>query len=216
MADQHHNDDDLTPEQTAGFKVGEKKSINEYHQLDQNDESLRKWKESLGLGGGKDLSDPSDPRKCIILSLGLEVEGRPDIIIDLKEPGAIDALKDKPFTIKEGAQFRMKAQFKVQHEILAGLKYVQVVKRAMISNKMQEMMVSSAPLAPCASGIDMLQGSYGPNTEQKPVYEKKFEPETAPSGMMARGHYKAVSRFVDDDNHTHLQFEWSFDIKKDW
>ena len=42
------------------------------------------------------------------------------------------------------------------------------------------------------------------------------EPETAPSGMMARGHYKAVSRFVDDDNHTHLQFEWSFDIKKDW
>ena len=42
------------------------------------------------------------------------------------------------------------------------------------------------------------------------------EPETAPSGMLARGHYNATSRFVDDDNETHLQFKWSFDIKKDW
>lgn len=42
------------------------------------------------------------------------------------------------------------------------------------------------------------------------------EPETAPSGMLARGHYTAISKFVDDDNHVHLQFKWSFDIKKDW
>ncbi|KAF2873884.1 Rho GDP-dissociation inhibitor 2 [Massariosphaeria phaeospora] len=190
--------EDLTPEQTAGFKVGEKKTIDQYQELDQNDESLRKWKESLGLGTGKDISDKSDPRKCIILSLGLEVEGRPDIIIDLHSPEAVNTLKDRPFTIKEGAQFRMKATFKVQHEILSGLKYVQVVKRGM-SHKMQEMM-----------------GSYGPSTEEKPFYEKKFEADTAPTGMLGRGSYKVVSRFVDDDNQTHLQFDWSFDVKKDW
>lgn len=40
--------------------------------------------------------------------------------------------------------------------------------------------------------------------------------EDAPSGMLARGHYNAVSSFVDDDKKTHLQFEWSFDIGKDW
>ena len=40
--------------------------------------------------------------------------------------------------------------------------------------------------------------------------------DEAPSGMMARGHYEAVSKFVDDDDHTHLKFEWSFDISKDW
>jgi len=34
--------------------------------------------------------------------------------------------------------------------------------------------------------------------------------------MMARGHYNAISRFVDDDAQEHLKFEWSFDIKKDW
>jgi len=47
---------------------------------DANDESLRKWKQSLGLGGGKDLSDPKDPRTCIILSLGLEVTDLTSVI----------------------------------------------------------------------------------------------------------------------------------------
>lgn len=40
--------------------------------------------------------------------------------------------------------------------------------------------------------------------------------DEAPSGLMARGHYDAVSKFVDDDDHTHLKFEWSFDIAKEW
>jgi len=160
---------------------------------------MRKWKASLGLGSGDSISDPNDPRKVIILSLGLEVQDRSDIIIDLSQPGALETLSKHPFTIKEGATFRMKARFKVQHQILSGLKYVQVVSRMGLKNKMQEMI-----------------GSYPPNTSDKQEYEKRFEPETAPSGMIGRGKYSAVSRFVDDDNQTHLQFEWSFEIKKDW
>ena len=115
-----------------------------HHPLpDQNDESLRKWKESLGLGSGQTISDPNDPRKVILLSLGLEVEGRPDIIIDLTQTGALESLNKKPFTIKEGATFRMKARFRVQHDILSGMKYVQVVSRMGVKQKMQEMIVSS-------------------------------------------------------------------------
>jgi Rho GDP-dissociation inhibitor len=38
----------------------------------------------------------------------------------------------------------------------------------------------------------------------------------APAGMLSRGHYNAVSKFIDDDDTTHLMFEWSFDIAKDW
>ncbi|KAF2723889.1 E set domain-containing protein [Polychaeton citri CBS 116435] len=193
------HEEDLKPDVTQGFKVGESKTIDEYKNLDANDESLRKWKESLGIGSGDTISDPKDPRKVIILSLGLEVEGRSDIIIELSAPDALETLNKKPFSIKEGATFRMKARFKVQHQILSGLKYIQVVSRMGVKNKMQEML-----------------GSYSPNTTDKPEYEKKFESETAPSGMLGRGHYKAVSRFIDDDNQTHLEFEWSFDIKKDW
>ena len=53
----HHEDDDLAPTQTTGYKPGEKKSLQEYQTLDAQDESLNKWKESLGLnksaGAGK-------------------------------------------------------------------------------------------------------------------------------------------------------------------
>jgi Rho GDP-dissociation inhibitor len=38
----------------------------------------------------------------------------------------------------------------------------------------------------------------------------------APSGMILRGHYNVTSTFVDDDKKTHLQFDWSIDIGKDW
>ena len=144
---------------------------------DENDESLQKWKKSLGLGQGKDISDPNDPRKVILLSLGLEVEGRPDIIIDLTQTGALESLNKKPFTIKEGATFRMKARFRVQHEILSGMKYVQVVSRMGVKQKMQEMIVSHAcygirfllspTLAnPCARALTPPTPPTSPNTRR--------------------------------------------------
>ncbi|KAA6409501.1 MAG: rho-gdp dissociation inhibitor [Lasallia pustulata] len=194
-------DDDLVASKTEGFKVGEKKTVEEYAKLDQNDESLNRWKASLGISDSARLAvDPSDQRRCVIQSLALEVEGRPDMVVDLNTPGSVEKLKTKPFTIKEGAKFRMKATFRVQHDVLSGLKYLQVVKRKGIRVGKDEEMI----------------GSYPPNTEDKPAYEKKFAQEEAPSGMMARGHYEAVSKFVDDDDHTHLKFEWSFDITKEW
>ena len=55
-------DDELKPSQTAGYSVGEKKSVQEYQQLDANDESLNRWKASLGLGGASGAADPSKPK----------------------------------------------------------------------------------------------------------------------------------------------------------
>ncbi|KAJ0364839.1 hypothetical protein COL26b_012347 [Colletotrichum chrysophilum] len=227
-----HEQEDTMPEETQGYKLSQpKQSLAEYQKMvlaahgvnvdtyelgdfdqedgeitptnaatDQNDESLQRYKESLGLGGGKDLSDPSDPRVCIILSLTMESPGREPVTIDLSAPGSEASLKDKPFKIKEGAKFTMVATFKVQHEILSGLQYVQVVKRKGIKvSKDSEML-----------------GSYAPNTDKQTTYTKRFQEEDAPSGMLARGHYNAISSFVDDDKKTHLTFEWSFDIAKDW
>lgn len=129
-----------------------------------------------------------------------KVDGRPDIVIDVSAPGAVETLKNKPFIIKEGATYQMVATFVVQHEVLSGLKYIQQVKRKGIPvGKDQEMI-----------------GSYPPNTTDRPVHTKAFAPEEAPSGMMVRGKYDAVSKFVDDDKVPHLQFEWSFEIAKDW
>ncbi|KAJ5246296.1 Rho GDP-dissociation inhibitor [Penicillium chermesinum] len=191
--------DDLAATRTEGFKVGEKKKLDEYNKLDADDEAMVRWKASLGLNQGEPIGKPGDPN-CVIKSLSLVVDGRPDVTIDLSSAGAVETLKDKPFTIKEGAKFHIKVLFQVNNEILSGLKYLQVVKRKGIRVSKDEEML----------------GSFAPNTTQKPIYEKEFNEEEAPSGMLARGHYNAVSRFLDDDDHDHLIFEWSFDIAKDW
>jgi Rho GDP-dissociation inhibitor len=118
---------------------------------------MNRWKASLGLNGGDPIHEANDPRKCIIKSLALKVEGRPDVVIDLSTPGSVDSLKDKPFTIKEGAKFHIKVTFQVHHEVLSGLKYLQVVKRKGIRVSKDEEML----------------GSYAPSTTTKPVYEKE-------------------------------------------
>ncbi|KAJ5397807.1 Rho GDP-dissociation inhibitor [Penicillium cosmopolitanum] len=197
MADQHN--DDLAATKTEGFKVGEKKTLQEYQELDKDDEAMNRWKASLGLNAGEPIGQPNDP-KCVIKSLALVVDGRSDVVIDLSTEESVKTLKEKPFTIKEGAKFHIKVAFQVNHEVLSGLKYVHAVKRKGIRVSKDEEML----------------GSYAPSTTVKPIYEKQFQEEEAPSGMIARGHYNATSRFVDDDDHTFLQFEWSFDITKDW
>ena len=56
-------------------------------------------------------------------------------------------------------------------------------------------------------------GSYGPKAEAQ---EYQTPSEEAPKGMIARGHYVVKSKFIDDDKNLYLEWEWAFDIKKDW
>jgi len=188
--------EDLAPTLTPGYKPGEKKTLEELQNMDQEDESLRKWKESLGLVGGASATS-SDPRKVLVQHLAMEVAGRPDVVLDLSTPEAVEATLKSPMTIKEGIEYRLKIKFFIQHEVVSGLKYLQVVKRKGIRVDKTEEMI----------------GSYGPAAE---AYEKKFLAEEAPSGMLARGHYDVKSMFVDDDGTVHMQWNWSFDIKKNW
>lgn len=115
-----------------------------------------RWKASLGLNAGEPIGKPGDPN-CVIKSLSLIVDGRSDVTIDLSTPGAVNTLKEKPFTIKEGAKFHIKVVFQVNNNILSGLKYLQVVKRKGIRVSKDEEML----------------GSFAPSTTEKPVYEKE-------------------------------------------
>ncbi|KAK6539763.1 hypothetical protein TWF694_009958 [Orbilia ellipsospora] len=193
------DNDELATSSAQGFKVGQEKSLNELHNLDAEDESLAKWKASLGLTADTVAAavDPNDKRTVIIEELALEVEGRDDITVNLTEPGALEALKGTPFIVKEGSVYEMRIKFRVQGKIISGLKYVHIIKRKGIKvDKTEEML-----------------GSYGPKAEP---YMKRLGKEEAPSGMIARGSYVAMSRFTDDDKTIHLEFEWAIDIKKDW
>ncbi|KAF9322864.1 hypothetical protein BG006_001989, partial [Podila minutissima] len=143
-----------------------------------------------------------DPHNVVVVQLALEVAGRPDVILDLTKSEA--ELKDHSFTIKEGVEYRLKVLFKVQHEVVSGLKYMQVVKRKV--DKSEEMIGSYAAQA----------APYEKKASQGSWMDAFFLSEEAPSGMLARGHYEAKSKFVDDDGTTHKEWSWAFDIKKDW
>lgn len=184
-------------EEKTNYKPPPEKTLKEILDADKNDESLRKYKETL-LGNAiatPIILEPNDPRKVLVRKLVLVVDGRTDVELDLT--GDLTQLKKKEFTIKEGIQYRMRIDFHVQREIVTGLKYVQKVYRKGIQvDKMSHMVGSYAPKADLQSYTTPL--------------------EDAPSGMLARGGYTVKSCFTDDDKHEHLKWEWAFEIKKEW
>ncbi|TEB35592.1 rho GDP-dissociation inhibitor [Coprinellus micaceus] len=198
-----HEDDELKPSNTPGYKVTAAKGIEEYAQLDAEDESLARWKASLGIVPGGSTAPASGP-KVTVLTLELGSATLPAgkaIVFELSNPAKIAELKKTPITIKEGVEYNVRITFKVNHSIISGVRYIQIVKRAGVKvDKLEQML-----------------GSYGPNTAETPFYIKNFDPEESPSGMLARsGSYSVRSRVIDDDGEVYADWEWSFKLAKEW
>lgn len=199
-------DDDVTPEQLAAiaaeneepepvnYKPPAQKSVKEIHELDKDDESLRKYKEAL-LGSGVNATDPSAPNVQLTrMSLICEAAPNP-LILDLT--GDLEEFKKQAFVLKEGVEYKIKISFKVNNEIVSGLKYVQQTYR-------KGMKIDKS---------DYMVGSYGPRPTE---YDFLTTMEEAPKGVLARGNYVIKSKFTDDDKNDHLSWEWNLNIKKDW
>lgn len=196
-AEQEEGAADIIEAEDENYAPPPQKTIEEIVVADQDDESLRRYKEAL-LGDStkeKIIVDPNDPRKVIVQKLALVVPGRDDAYLDLT--GDLSKLKQQVFTIKEAVQYQIKIEFMVQREIVHGLKYVQKTSRLGVTvDKMVHMV-----------------GSYPPRKES---YSYLTPLDESPSGMMARGSYNVNSLFTDDDKNEHLKWEWAFEIKKDW
>ncbi|CAL8270481.1 unnamed protein product [Lota lota] len=170
------------------------KSLQEITELDKEDESLNKYKQTL-LGAVAIVADPSIPN-VQVTRLTLMCDQAPEpITMDLT--GDLETLKKQSFTLKEGVDYRVKIHFKVNRDIVAGLKYVHGTYRKGLRVDKAVYMV----------------GSYGPRAEE---HEFMTPVEEAPKGMMVRGNYHIKSRFTDDDKTDHLSWEWNLNIKKDW
>ncbi|KAI0774415.1 rho GDP-dissociation inhibitor [Fomes fomentarius] len=196
-----HEEEDLAPSATPGYKPSAAKSVDEYAKLDAEDESLARWKASLGIVPGA-AAAASGP-KVTILYLELASPTLPpgkQLVMNLLDQNEIANLKKNPVTIKEGVEFNVRINFKVNHSIISGVRYIQVVKRSGVKvDKMEQML-----------------GSYGPHPKGE-AYIKNFDPEESPSGMLARsGTYHVRSRVVDDDGEVYADWEWSFKIGKEW
>jgi len=197
------DDDDLKPSETPGYKINQNKlSPEEYAKLDAQDESLNRWKASLGITPGAPAATADGP-KLTVLTLELESPSLPagrKIVFDLTDPANVARLPKNPVTIKEGVEYHVRITFKVNHSIITGLRYIQAVKRAGIK----------------VDGLEQMLGSYAPSPDGSP-YTKDFEPEESPSGMLARsGTYHVRSRVLDDDKEIYVDFSWAFTLAKEW
>ncbi|XP_054460134.1 rho GDP-dissociation inhibitor 1-like [Anoplopoma fimbria] len=201
-------EDEVTPEQLTAiaaeneepepvnYKPPAQKSMKEIQELDKDDESLRKYKEALlGAGPAEAVLDPNAPN-VQVTRMTLLCDSAPNpLVLDLQ--GDLEAFKKQGFVLKEGVEYKIQINFKVNKDIVSGLKYVQQTFRKGIRIDKSDYMV----------------GSYGPRPNE---YEFLTTMEEAPKGMLARGNYEIKSKFTDDDKHDHLSWEWNLNIKKDW
>lgn len=188
------DDDDDDVDGKLNYKPPPQKSLQELQEMDKDDESLAKYKKTL-LGDGPVVADPEAPN-VTVTRLSLVCKSAPGpITMDLT--GDLEALKKTTFVLKEGVEYQVKINFKVNKDIVSGLKYVQQVFRTGLKVDKATFMV----------------GSYGPRPEE---YEFLTPAEEAPKGMLARGNYHNKSFFTDDDKNNHLTWEWNLAIKKEW
>ncbi|KAI3359303.1 hypothetical protein L3Q82_002819 [Scortum barcoo] len=181
-------------ERNLNYKPPVQKSLEEIQELDKDDESLVKYKQTL-LGPGPMTTDTS-AAVVQVTTLTLLCDEAPEpIVMDLTRD--LHALREKSFTLKEGVTYRLKIDFKVNREIVAGLRYHHVTYRKGIK----------------VDKVSYMVGSYGPKAEQ---YEFLCPADEVPKGLISRGQYQVKSYFIDDDKNVCLQWEWNFDIKKDW
>ncbi|TFK76051.1 E set domain-containing protein [Pluteus cervinus] len=195
----HEDHEDLKPTITPGYKPGAAKSADEYASLDAEDESLARWKASLGIVPG--IERAADGPKVTVLTLELRSPTLQNpLIVDINNPAQLAEIRTQPIVIKEGVEYSVGISFKVNHSIISGVRYIHVVRRAGVKvDKLEQML-----------------GSYSPHAEGK-AYVKNFDSEESPSGMIARsGIYSVKSRVVDDDGEVYAAWDWSFKLAKEW
>ncbi|KAF5369752.1 hypothetical protein D9758_001194 [Tetrapyrgos nigripes] len=201
MSSHDEDHEDLRPTNTPGYNPSAAKTLQEYQKLDEGDPSLTKWKESLGITAG--ASTAGSGPKVTVLTLELMSATMPagkSIVLDVNNAAQLEDTKKNPIIIKEGVEYNVRITFKVNHSIISGVRYIQVVKRAGLKvDKLEQML-----------------GSYGPHPKGE-AYFKNFDPEESPSGMLARsGNYTVKSRVIDDDGNIYADFEWVFKLAKEW
>ena len=190
VAKEFSNEDN--PDSTD-YKVPKKVGLDTIVNTDADDEALVKYKETL-LGGFKDVKDEGGPN-VLLKAMHFVPTGRDTISLDLANT-ELHALKKSTILVKEGCKYMIRIVFKVQRDIVSGLRYRQSSYRKGIR----------------VENSSIMMGSYGPKEEH--VFST--QEDTAPSGMIARGTYNVKSKFVDDDGNTVLEWEWVFEIKKEW
>ncbi|XP_054616433.1 rho GDP-dissociation inhibitor 3 isoform X1 [Dunckerocampus dactyliophorus] len=181
-------------ERNLNYNPPAQKSLQEIQDLDKDDDSLVKYKQTL-LGTKPMVAGVSGPNVQVTKLTLLCNEAPGPIAIDLT--GDLNSLKEKTFALKEGVKYRLKIHFKVNREIVAGLKYHHVSYRKGIK----------------VDRVSYMVGSYCPREEE---HEFVCPADETPQGLVSRGLYQIKSCFTDDDKNVYSAWDWNLELKKDW
>ena len=146
-------------------------AVDELMEKDAGDESLRKYKLSL-LGNLGDKGDVNDPRKVVVQEFRIMFESKTseDVVYNLDTEEGVAKMAATPLELKEGCGFKFQLTFRVNHEILTGLSFKNVIRKG-IFNTSEKIVI----------------GSYAPQSDPYVFCMPKDGFNYAPSGMMLRG-----------------------------
>ncbi|GAB4841050.1 hypothetical protein Ancab_021796 [Ancistrocladus abbreviatus] len=190
------NDENAVEESDKGdfgkFVPGPLVSLKDHLEKDKDDESLRRWKESLLGSIEGNLNGKMEP-EVTFHSIGIISDDFGEIITPLP----VDESRSRGilFTLKEGSRYQLKLTFSVKHNIVSGLAYSNTVWKGGVR-------------------VDQSKGMLGTFAPQQESYVHVLDEETTPSGVLARGVYSARLKFEDDDKKCHMEVEYSFEIQK--
>ncbi|CAI4221003.1 unnamed protein product [Auanema sp. JU1783] len=193
MSSQNNTQNDSDNEECQTYRVPDQKSIQEILKIDNEDESLMKYKNRLLGSAVPPALFPDDERNVIFERLSLTVTGKEPSYLCLKNP---KKLSDVTLKLHQADQFKIGFEFYVQREIVSGLKYVFKMKKLGIKLHKDSVMI----------------GSYAPNSE-KIVYQGSVE-ECPKTGVISMGKFVIKSQIVDDYGKVYLEFSWNLDIQK--
>jgi Rho GDP-dissociation inhibitor len=139
-------------------------------------------------------ADTSDARRVVVEEFKVAFEdGRPDLVYNLDSPLGVEHMRSTPFALEEGARYRFVISFRVNREIVSGLRFRNKVKKTVLS-----------------TSDEIVLGSYAPRSEPYVFVYPHRDWIDAPSGLFYRGKYMAQFKFVDDDKREHLKVFYTF------
>ena len=156
-------------------------NVEEIMKKDEGDESLRKYKLAL-LGNVGDLGDTSDQRKVVVTEFRVIFEGKTmqDQVFNLDSDEGLQKISEAGVELREGAAFKFQLKFRVNHEILTGLKFTNRLKKGIFRTT-----------------EDIVIGSYAPQSDPYTFCLPKDGWNYAPRGMMLRGWTRWSITFIN-------------------
>ncbi|CAD8192199.1 unnamed protein product [Paramecium pentaurelia] len=160
----------------------------------QQDESLVKYQKAI-LENIDELKDEAPEVEFFLMEVLFPNKPERSIALDLQF--GMKENEKTPFKIKEGEEYHIRLHFKVKNDCVIGLKLYNTIRRHGIK----------------VDSYEEIIGSFAP---KKHIQIYDMESQIAPSGFLARGHYKGKLLFADGDGIVHMQFDYYFEISKDW